>query len=190
MPLRRQVDRQSRPDRLPEHDAQHRPRPRPGPRDDHSAGARPRRRAAADDARVDVQLHPPQRRRPAPARRHPKRDRHHCLDRRTRRTPDSPGLCRGFFTVTHENTNGHELNPRQSRGLSALDWSQMRSTAQIRKAISQIVPGFEQMADIDRTKQEFQIGGRTFHTAQFATPDGRARLARARVARPRRHRSR
>jgi molybdopterin-dependent oxidoreductase alpha subunit len=59
---------------------------------------------------------------------------------------------------------------------SPLDWSTLRSTAQIRKAIAQIVPGFEQMADIDRTKQEFQISGRTFHSAHFATPDGRARL--------------
>src|ERR1051326_9528999 len=59
---------------------------------------------------------------------------------------------------------------------SAIDWSKMRSTAQIRKAIAQIVPGFEIMAEIDRTKQEFQIGGRTFHAPQFATPDGRARL--------------
>jgi anaerobic selenocysteine-containing dehydrogenase len=32
------------------------------------------------------------------------------------------------------------------------------------------------LAEIDRTKQEFQIGGRAFHTPQFATPDGRARL--------------
>jgi anaerobic selenocysteine-containing dehydrogenase len=52
----------------------------------------------------------------------------------------------------------------------------MRSTAQIRKTIAQMVPGFEQIADIGQTKEEFQIGGRTFHTPQFATPDGRARL--------------
>jgi anaerobic selenocysteine-containing dehydrogenase len=57
-----------------------------------------------------------------------------------------------------------------------LDWSQLRSTAQIRKAIAHIIPGFEQIGEIDRTKQEFQIGGRTFHTRQFATPDGRAGL--------------
>jgi molybdopterin-dependent oxidoreductase alpha subunit len=81
--------------------------------------------------------------------------------------PSAPGSAGG---------NGHEANTQQRRGLTALDWSQMRSTAQIRKAIAQIVPGFEQMADIDRTKQEFQIGGRTFHSTQFATPDGRARL--------------
>ena len=90
--------------------------------------------------------------------------------------PTAPGSAGGSSLAVHESTNGHDPNPRQSRGLTALDWSQMRSTAQIRKAIAQIVPGFEQIADIDRTKQEFQIGGRTFHTAQFATPDGRARL--------------
>jgi molybdopterin-dependent oxidoreductase alpha subunit len=73
-------------------------------------------------------------------------------------------------------TNGDGLNPRQSRGLRALNWMQMRSPAQIRQSIAQIVPGFEQLAEIDRTKHEFQIGGRTFHTPQFATPDGRARL--------------
>jgi molybdopterin-dependent oxidoreductase alpha subunit len=57
-----------------------------------------------------------------------------------------------------------------------IDWSAMRSTAQIRQAIAHIVPGFENLAEIDRTRQEFQIGGRTFHEPHFATPDGRARL--------------
>ena len=52
----------------------------------------------------------------------------------------------------------------------------MRSTEQIRQAIARIVPGFEQLAEIDRTRQEFQIAGRTFHEPRFATPDGRARL--------------
>jgi anaerobic selenocysteine-containing dehydrogenase len=52
----------------------------------------------------------------------------------------------------------------------------MRSTAEIRQSIAAIVPGFEKIAEIDRTKQEFQISGRTFHQPQFATPDGRARL--------------
>jgi len=57
-----------------------------------------------------------------------------------------------------------------------IDWSRMRSTEQIRQAIAQIVPGFENLAEIDRTKQEFHIAGRTFHEPRFATPDGRARL--------------
>jgi anaerobic selenocysteine-containing dehydrogenase len=71
---------------------------------------------------------------------------------------------------------GHEQNRRQSRGLPVIDWNNMRSTAQIRQAIARIVPGFEKLAEIDESKQEFQIGGRTFHEPRFATPDGRARL--------------
>ena len=68
-------------------------------------------------------------------------------------------------------TNGHAAG-----SASPLDWPAMRNTTQIRQAIARVVPGFEKMAEIDRTKQEFQIGGRTFHTPQFATPDGRARI--------------
>jgi anaerobic selenocysteine-containing dehydrogenase len=52
----------------------------------------------------------------------------------------------------------------------------MRRTSTIRQAIAKIVPGFEEVADIDRTKQEFRIGGRTFHQPKFATADGCARL--------------
>jgi molybdopterin-dependent oxidoreductase alpha subunit len=61
-------------------------------------------------------------------------------------------------------------------GLKALDWQSMRNTSQIRQAIAKIVPGLEQLADIDRTKSEFQMAGRTFHEPKFNTPDGRARL--------------
>lgn len=57
-----------------------------------------------------------------------------------------------------------------------IDWSDMQRTSRIRRAISQIVPGYDKIADIDQTKKEFQIDGRTFHTATFPTPDGRANL--------------
>jgi molybdopterin-dependent oxidoreductase alpha subunit len=59
---------------------------------------------------------------------------------------------------------------------SPVDWESMRDTGRIREAIGQIVPGFEKIAEIDQTKQEFQIVGRTFHQPRFNTPDGRARL--------------
>src|SRR5205085_1388433 len=58
----------------------------------------------------------------------------------------TPGAAIGPTSATNARTNGHSANPQPSPGLSALDWSQMRSTAQIRKTISQIVPGFEQIA--------------------------------------------
>jgi molybdopterin-dependent oxidoreductase alpha subunit len=73
-------------------------------------------------------------------------------------------------------SNRHSRQSANRNSKSAIDWTRMRSPAQIRKSIAEIVPGFEQLAEIDRTKEEFQIGGRTFHTPQFATPDGRARL--------------
>ena len=74
-------------------------------------------------------------------------------------------------------SNGHTSNPSPlPHPPSPLDWSSIRSAAQIRQAIARIVPGFEKLAEIDQTKHEFQIDGRTFHTPRFATPDGRARM--------------
>jgi molybdopterin-dependent oxidoreductase alpha subunit len=57
-----------------------------------------------------------------------------------------------------------------------IDWQAMRDANRIRAAIAQIVPGFEQLATIGETKQEFHIGGRVFHQAQFPTANGRANL--------------
>ena len=54
------------------------------------------------------------------------------------------------------------------------DWSAMRSHQRLREAIGRIVPGYEKIADIARTRQEFQIGGRTFREPEFATKSGRA----------------
>ncbi len=57
------------------------------------------------------------------------------------------------------------------------DWRRIRSHAQLREEIARVVPGFEAIGAIDRTKEEFQIGGRTFHEAKFGTPDGKAHFA-------------
>ncbi len=54
-----------------------------------------------------------------------------------------------------------------------IDWQAMRETATIRDWIAAVVPGFQEIADIDQTKQEFQIEGRTFHQPRFPTDDGR-----------------
>jgi molybdopterin-dependent oxidoreductase alpha subunit len=59
---------------------------------------------------------------------------------------------------------------------SPIDWASMQNTGRIREAIAQVVPGFEQLANIEQTKREFQIPGRTFHEPKFGTPDGRAVL--------------
>ena len=55
-----------------------------------------------------------------------------------------------------------------------IDWSRLRSHQQIRQFIARVVPGFEEMEQIDRTRREFTIPGRVFHQPRFATPSGRA----------------
>jgi molybdopterin-dependent oxidoreductase alpha subunit len=51
----------------------------------------------------------------------------------------------------------------------------MTSHDAVRQAIAAVVPGYEAIASIGSSKEEFQIAGRTFHTPTFATPSGRAR---------------
>ncbi|MFM9026118.1 MAG: molybdopterin dinucleotide binding domain-containing protein, partial [Planctomycetaceae bacterium] len=52
----------------------------------------------------------------------------------------------------------------------------MAHTSTIRRAIAAIVPGLEQLADIDRTRKEFSIPGRALDRPAFPTADGRAHL--------------
>ena len=57
-----------------------------------------------------------------------------------------------------------------------VDWLSMAHTSTIRQAIARIVPGLEQIADIERTKREFSIPGRALDQPGFPTADGRATL--------------
>ena len=57
-----------------------------------------------------------------------------------------------------------------------IDWESMRNTNRIREAIAKVVPGFEKIKDIGATKKEFQLDGRTFHTPEFPTKNGKAQL--------------
>ena len=57
-----------------------------------------------------------------------------------------------------------------------IDWESMRNTNRIREAIAKVVPGFDKIKDIGDTKKEFQLDGRTFHTPQFPTKNGKAQL--------------
>ena len=52
----------------------------------------------------------------------------------------------------------------------------MQHTGNIRSAMSRIIPGYEAIGQIDATKQEFLVSGRTFHDPTFPTPTGRAKL--------------
>ncbi|HND55207.1 MAG TPA: molybdopterin dinucleotide binding domain-containing protein, partial [Pirellulaceae bacterium] len=63
-------------------------------------------------------------------------------------------------------------------GAGPIDWQSMRDTGRIREAIAQVVPGFEKLAEIEKTKEEFYIAGRILHAPRFPTADGRAIIHR------------
>ncbi|MBK7974960.1 MAG: FdhF/YdeP family oxidoreductase [Deltaproteobacteria bacterium] len=57
------------------------------------------------------------------------------------------------------------------------DWSALRSHKALREAMAKVMPALGELAEIDRTKKEFVIAGRTFHEPRFETPDGLAHFA-------------
>lgn len=69
-----------------------------------------------------------------------------------------------------------ELGSRLVGNRDALDWQTMRQTSTIRQWIASVVPGYGKVAEIDQTKEEFQIEGRTLYTPRFGTADGRGLL--------------
>ena len=57
-----------------------------------------------------------------------------------------------------------------------IDWESLRSHAAIRELIAKVVPGYGEVGDIESSRGEFQIEGRTFHSPKFATATGRAHV--------------
>ena len=59
-----------------------------------------------------------------------------------------------------------------------IDFHSFKSHANVREAIAKIVPGMEQLADIETSKHEFHIGNRLLHKPKFNTPTKRASFTR------------
>ena len=57
---------------------------------------------------------------------------------------------------------------------SPIDFHAFKQHKTIREAIAKIVPGMEDLADIDVAKREFHVRGRLLHTPRFNTLDGKA----------------
>jgi molybdopterin-dependent oxidoreductase alpha subunit len=55
-----------------------------------------------------------------------------------------------------------------------IDFRQFKQHKNIREAIAKVIPGMEQLADIEVKKQEFHIGGRLKHGPKFNIPGGKA----------------
>lgn len=58
-----------------------------------------------------------------------------------------------------------------------LDFAQFREHRSIRQSIARLIPGFDALAHIDESKQEFHIKGRHLDQPEFGTASGRARFA-------------
>lgn len=72
------------------------------------------------------------------------------------------------------NVSAHPPEARPHR--SPIDWAAFTRHRDIRQAIAACVPGYEAIGEIDDTKREFQIEGRTFHEPKFNTPTGKAKF--------------
>lgn len=57
---------------------------------------------------------------------------------------------------------------------SPIDFDAFSGHAKLRDAIAAIVPGMEELADIDVAKREFHIRNRVLHVPEFGTLDGKA----------------
>jgi molybdopterin-dependent oxidoreductase alpha subunit len=61
-------------------------------------------------------------------------------------------------------------------GDSPIDWRRLQDPQYVRQLIAQTIPGYEKIGQIDRTKEEFTIGGRILKQPLFSTPSGHAML--------------
>jgi molybdopterin-dependent oxidoreductase alpha subunit len=61
--------------------------------------------------------------------------------------------------------------------IGPIDWAELSDACAVRRMLARVVPDFGPAAEMDRTRAEFQIPGRTFHAPHFATPSGKAHFA-------------
>ena len=69
-----------------------------------------------------------------------------------------------------------EIGSRVLGDDSLFNWSQLKNHESIRGLISSIVPGFESISTIGKTKKEFHISGRILHSTIFPTDSGKAKF--------------
>jgi len=60
---------------------------------------------------------------------------------------------------------------------SPVDFERFRQHRTVREAIARVIPGMEDLADIDVARKEFHIRGRLKHRPEFSRPNSRARFA-------------
>jgi anaerobic selenocysteine-containing dehydrogenase len=61
-------------------------------------------------------------------------------------------------------------------GDDPVDWRRLQDTVYVRQLIAQTIPGYQAIATIDETKNEFTIEGRIFTEPHFPTANGKAQM--------------
>jgi molybdopterin-dependent oxidoreductase alpha subunit len=61
-------------------------------------------------------------------------------------------------------------------GESPIEWRKLKDTYYVRQLIAKTIPGYEKIAAIDETREEFTISGRIVTEPFFKTPSGKARM--------------
>jgi len=59
---------------------------------------------------------------------------------------------------------------------SPIDWKRLERHDSIRELIGELIPGFERISDIGRSKKEFHIPDRSINSTKFPTPSGKAKF--------------
>ncbi len=57
-----------------------------------------------------------------------------------------------------------------------IDWRKLENHDAVRQLMAELIPGYEPVAEIGRTRQEFHIAGRQLAERQFPTSSGKARF--------------
>jgi molybdopterin-dependent oxidoreductase alpha subunit len=57
-----------------------------------------------------------------------------------------------------------------------IEWRKLQDTRYVRQLIAKTIPGYEKIATIDDTKEEFTISGRIVTEPHFKTPSGKAKM--------------
>jgi molybdopterin-dependent oxidoreductase alpha subunit len=61
-------------------------------------------------------------------------------------------------------------------GDTPINWLKLQNPQYVRQLIAQTIPGYEKIAQIDATGEEFTISGRIFTEPKFPTPSGKAAM--------------
>lgn len=85
----------------------------------------------------------------------------------------SDGGIQRIASVRSESTILADIGTKLLKHLP-FDFEEFRGHQKIRQAISRVIPGMEDLADIDVAKREFHVRGRVLHSPDFKTPDKKA----------------